>query len=46
MTKGSLVMLKAKLEDDFFTLAGSTIIGLVNASTVSYLITTRQNYDT
>ena len=34
VTKGSLVMLKAKLEDGLYTLAGSTIIGSVNASTV------------
>ena len=32
--KGSLVMLKAKLEDGLYTLAGSTIIGSVNVSTV------------
>ena len=34
VTNGSLVMLKAKLEDGLYTLAGSTIIGSVNASTV------------
>ncbi|KAH0686332.1 hypothetical protein KY289_017085 [Solanum tuberosum] len=34
VTKGSLVMLNAKLEDDPYTLAGNTIIGSVNASTV------------
>ncbi|KAH0678662.1 hypothetical protein KY284_019747 [Solanum tuberosum] len=33
VTKGSLVMLKAKLEDGLYTLARSTIIGSVNAST-------------
>ena len=34
VTKGSLVMLKVKLEDGLCTHAGSTIIGSVNASTV------------
>ncbi|KAH0652718.1 hypothetical protein KY289_030396 [Solanum tuberosum] len=34
VTKGSLVMLKANLEDDLYTFAGSTIIGSVNASTM------------
>ncbi|KAH0632801.1 hypothetical protein KY284_035587 [Solanum tuberosum] len=34
VTKGSLVMLKAKLEDGLYTLARSTIIGSVNASIV------------
>ncbi|KAH0652900.1 hypothetical protein KY289_030578 [Solanum tuberosum] len=34
VTKGYLVMLKAKMEDGLYTLAGSTIIGSVNASTV------------
>jgi len=34
VTTWSLVMLKAKLEDGLYTLAGSTIIGFVNASTV------------
>ncbi|KAH0773644.1 hypothetical protein KY290_010781 [Solanum tuberosum] len=34
VTKGSLVMLKARLEDGHYTLAGSTIIGSINTSTV------------
>ncbi|KAH0669113.1 hypothetical protein KY285_023271 [Solanum tuberosum] len=34
VTKGSLVMLKAKLEDGLYTLAGNIIIGSFNASTV------------
>ncbi|KAH0776630.1 hypothetical protein KY290_008041 [Solanum tuberosum] len=34
VTKGSLVMLKAKLEDGLYTFARSTIIDSVNASTV------------
>ena len=40
VTKGSLVMLKAKLEDGLYTLAGSTIIDSVNASIVQL-----SNYD-
>jgi len=34
VTKGSLVMLKGKLENGLYTLAGSTIVGSANASTV------------
>ena len=34
VSKGSLVMLKAKMEDGLHTIAGSTIIGSVNASKV------------
>ena len=34
ISKGSLVMLKAKLEDGLYTLAGSIIIVLVNVSTM------------
>ncbi|KAH0764779.1 hypothetical protein KY285_000650 [Solanum tuberosum] len=34
VTKGFLVLLKAKLEDGLYILAGSTIIGSVNASIV------------
>ena len=34
VTKGSLVILKAKLEDSLYVLAGSTIVGPENSSTV------------
>ena len=34
VTKWSLVMLKAKLEDGLYTLAGSTIIGSINVFTM------------
>uniref|UniRef100_A0A1S3YRG2 Uncharacterized mitochondrial protein AtMg00300-like n=1 Tax=Nicotiana tabacum TaxID=4097 RepID=A0A1S3YRG2_TOBAC len=34
VTKGSLVMLKGKLENGLYTLVGSTIVGSANASTV------------
>ena len=34
VTTGTFVMVKAKLEDDLYTLAGFTIIGSVNASTM------------
>lgn len=34
VTKGSLVMLKGNLENSLYTLAGSTIVGSANASTV------------
>lgn len=38
VTKGSLVLLKDKLEDGLYTFAERTIAGSVNASTFSYLI--------
>lgn len=38
VTKGSSVMLKAKLKDGLYTLVGSTIVGSVNASIVQLSI--------